>query len=154
MKIKLPPTVLLVFVLLVGTAPTAQEQIISNDPNAERELSIMELMVSKVTPATDTLWGIDDPQTDADWQVFIDAADVTIAAFEQSKMGGSGPNDDVWAADDRWKAYADAVIAAANSAKVAIDARDMDAIWEAGDALYTPCEACHIDFNPAVTESN
>jgi hypothetical protein len=65
----------------------------------------MDLMVSKVTPATDTFWGIDDPQTDADWQVFIDA-------------------------------------------------RNMDAIWEAGDTLYTLNETSHIDFNPAVTEND
>jgi hypothetical protein len=42
------------FVRLVNIAPTAEEQTISNDANAERELSIIEFMVSKVTPATDT----------------------------------------------------------------------------------------------------
>jgi hypothetical protein len=133
-NLKLPPTALLVLVLLVSTARTAEEQTVSDDADAERKLSTMELMLSKVTPATDTLWGIDDPQTDADWQVFIDAADVTIAAFEQAKVGGSGPNDDTWAADDRWKAYADEVIAAANSTKVAIEARDLGS-W--GRALHS-----------------
>jgi hypothetical protein len=65
-NLKLPPTALLVLVLLVSIARTAEYQTVSDDADAERELSIMELMVSKVTPATDTLWGIDDPQTDAD----------------------------------------------------------------------------------------
>ena len=46
--------------------------------------------------------------------------------------------------------HADDTIAAAESAKIAIAARDMEAIFEAGDALYQPCEACHIDFNPGV----
>jgi hypothetical protein len=154
MNLNLPPTALLVLVLLVSTARTAEYQTVSDDADAECELSITELTVSKVTPATDTLWDIDDPQTDEDWQVFIDAADITIAAFEQAKVGGSGPNDDTWTADDRWKVYADEVIAAANSTKIAIEARDMDAIWEAGSALYTPCQTCQIDSNPAVIESN
>lgn len=150
MKINVCFTFLPVFILVTGCTAADGKQATANDPVVEREVSIMELMVSKVTPATDTLWGIDDPQTDEEWQVYVDAANETIAAFEQSKIGGAGPNDKVWAADPKWQAYADEVIAAANSAKTAIAARDMDAMFEAGDALYTPCEACHIDFNPAV----
>jgi cytochrome c556 len=150
MKINKYFAALPVLYLVAGGVLTAAEQTTASDAVVEGELSIMELMVSNVTPATDTLWGIDDPQTDEEWQVFVDAANATIAAFEQAKKGGAGPNDDAWATDPKWQAYADAVIAAAMSAKRAIAARDMDAMFEAGDALYTPCEACHIDFNVAV----
>jgi hypothetical protein len=150
MKTNISIAVLPVFFLFASSALIAEEQATTNEPVPDGELSIMELMVSNVTPATDTLWGIEDPQTDDEWQVFIDAADATIEAFEQAKKGGTGPNDNAWAADPVWQAYADEVIAAAKSAKTAISARDMEAVFEAGDALYTPCEACHIDFNSAV----
>jgi hypothetical protein len=59
--------------------------------------TIVELMVLDVTPATDTLWGADDPQTDDEWQLLDDAADATIKAFQRAKKGGAGPNDNAWA---------------------------------------------------------
>ena len=56
-------------------------------------MSVNDLMITVVTPATDTLWGIEDPQTDEDWQVFVDAANAVIDAGETIKVGGTGPND-------------------------------------------------------------
>jgi hypothetical protein len=116
------------------------------------EQSIIELMTTRVAPATDTLWGADDPQTDADWQLLDDAASETIEAFIATKAGGAGPNDNNWAANNDWQAFADDVIAAAELAKLAIGERDIEALWEAGDPLYTPCEACHLVYNPGVAE--
>lgn len=115
------------------------------------ETTIMELMLTRITPASDVLWGADDPQTKAEWQVLTDAANKLIAAFEDVKQGGTGSNDDEWASSDKWQAYVNAEIDALENAKSAITAQDMDGLWAAGDALYTPCEACHIDFNPGVT---
>lgn len=114
--------------------------------------SILELMTIRVVPATDTLWGAEDPETDAEWQKLEDAATETIKAFELTKAGGSGPNDNNWAANDDWQAFSDDVIAAAELAKLAIAERDIEALWEAGDPLYTPCEACHLVYNPGVAE--
>lgn len=113
--------------------------------------TIMEIMVVTITPATDILWGVDDPQTDEDWQVLDDAAVTVIEAFERTRNGGAGPNDNTWAADAKFRAYIDEEIAASNAARVAIAAKDLDALFEAGDALYSPCENCHIDYNPAVS---
>jgi hypothetical protein len=119
---------------------------------AADDQSILELMTIAVAPATDTLWGADDPQTDAEWQALKDAATETIVAFERAKTGGSGPNDNAWAANDDWQTLSNDVIAAAELAKKAIAERDIEALWDAGDPLYTPCEACHIAFNPGVSE--
>jgi len=113
--------------------------------------TIMDIMVVTITPATDILWGVDDPQTDEDWQVLDDAAVTVIEAFERTRNGGSGPEDNTWAADAKFRAYIDEEIAASNAARVAIAAKDLDALFEAGDALYLPCENCHIDYNPAVS---
>ena len=55
---------------------------------AQPQLSILELMNTIIVPATNTLWGIDEPQTDEEWQAFMSVADEMIAAFEQTRNGG------------------------------------------------------------------
>jgi len=114
------------------------------------ETTIMEMMVATVTPASDTLWGVDNPQTAAEWQVLDDAAVAVIETFEEVRNGGGGPNDDAWASEAKFQAYIDEEIAAGQAARAAIAAKDLDALYAAGDSLYTPCENCHIDYNPGV----
>jgi cytochrome c556 len=109
---------------------------------------VLTLMVDVVTPATNTLWSIEDPQTDADWQTLADAADLTIRAFERIRTGGSGPNDMAWVADPRWQGHSAAAIAAARKVRLAIDRRDSLALGAACEELRPPCEACHVDFHP------
>lgn len=145
-------SVLIVAILLSMTVACGQSASESESETTEPDgASIMELMTVIITPASDTLWGVDDPQTDAEWQVLTDAANTLIAAFEQAKTGGTGPNDKKWANDARWPAYVDEEMAALESAKSAIDARDIDKLFDANNDLYTPCESCHIDFNPGVS---
>ena len=110
--------------------------------------SVNDLMISKITPATNTLWGIEDPQTDEEWQVFIAAADVVIEAANAIKQGGAGPNDAEWAQDPEWQAFADVIISAGTDARDAARNKDLDAMFNAGDILYPPCEECHIQFHP------
>jgi hypothetical protein len=114
------------------------------------KVTILELMAATVTPASDTLWGVEDPQTNEEWQVLDAAAEEIIKAFEQAKLGGVGPNDSNWASEPKWQAYADEEIVAGQAARDAIVARDLDALLAAGDLLYPPCEACHIDYNPSL----
>lgn len=115
-------------------------------------MSVNELMVTVVTPATDTLWGIEDPQTDAEWQVFIDAADVVIRAGQTIKVGGTGPMDNEWAANPAWDAFADRLIGAGVDARTAAEAKDVEAMYTAGEVLYPPCEECHLQFHPGVQQ--
>ena len=113
-------------------------------------MSINDLMVTVVTPATDTLWGIEDPQTDEDWQVFIDAADIVIEAGKTIKVGGTGPDDNDWASDPAWDAFADRLIDAGVDARNAANNKDVEAMYTAGEVLYPPCEECHIQFHPGI----
>jgi hypothetical protein len=112
--------------------------------------SVNDIMISVIAPATNTLWGIDDPQTDADWQVFIDAADAVIETAIDIKDGGAGPNDQQWAASPDWQAFTDRLIEAGTDARKAAENRDVDAMYAAGDILYPPCEECHIQFHPGL----
>ena len=113
-------------------------------------MSINDLMITVVTPATDTLWGIEDPQTDEEWQVFVDAAESVIDAAKIIKVGGTGPGDNEWAQNPEWQAFADQLIGAGEDARRAAQNRDVEAMYTAGEVLYPPCEECHIAFHPGV----
>ena len=113
-------------------------------------MSVNDLMITIITPATNTLWGIEDPQTDEEWQVFVEAADAVIDAGRTIKVGGTGPNDGEWAASAAWDAFADQLIQAGIDARTAAGNRDVEAMFTAGEVLYPPCEECHIQFHPGV----
>jgi len=117
---------------------------------AEARLSVNELMVSAITPATNTLWGVDSPQTDAEWQKLDEAAVVVIAATTLISDGAAGPNDKAWAANPQWQAYAATMLQAAQNMRVAIEARDLEALLAENDAIYPPCEECHMAFHPGM----
>lgn len=112
----------------------------------------MVLMTDTVTPASDIIWGVEDPQTDAEWQVLDDAAVTLVDAFEATRKGGIGPHDDAWASEAKFQAYIDQEMVALEQARAAIAERNLDGLFDAGGELYTPCEECHIDYNPGVQE--
>lgn len=137
-------------ITLLIMVSACSEELPESQLSTEREVTIMELMIVTITPATDTLWGVKNPQTDEEWQVLDDAAVIVTEAFEKAKHGGAGPNDMQWAREAKWQAYIGEELAAAEAAREAIANRDLDALLEAGNAMYPPCENCHIDYNPAV----
>ncbi|MGI9204607.1 MAG: hypothetical protein ACR2Q3_11380 [Woeseiaceae bacterium] len=127
-----------------------QGVVAENAEPPQPTMSVNDMMVTVVTPATDTLWGIEDPQTDDDWRVFIDAAEVVIRAGETIKVGGTGPLDNEWAASPDWDAFADRLIGAGNDARKAAQEKDIEAMFTAGEVLYPPCEECHLQFHPGM----
>jgi cytochrome c556 len=143
-RVILIPTALL---LVATTASIGQDTVIPEVTSG----TIMEAMVVTITPASDIIWGVEDPQTDEEWQVLDDAAITLKEAFEATRAGGVGPNDNAWASEAKFQAYVDQEMAAIEHSRAAIAARDLDALFDAGGELYTPCEECHIDYNPAVS---
>jgi cytochrome c556 len=141
---------ILIAVLLALFATTPSE---SQDTESAAIMSgtIMEAMVVTITPASDIIWGVEDPQTDEEWQVLDDAAVTLMETFEATRKGGGGPNDDAWASEAGFQVYIDQEMVALEQARAAIEARDLDGLFDAGGELYTPCEECHIDYNPAVS---
>ena len=121
--------------------------------NAETEIpqvTIKQIMESVITPPTNTLWGADDPKTDEEWKNLEDAAIAVIASGALINLGGSGPNDNNWVKEPAWRAFTKVMTDAGKDALKAIRAKNMDALFEAGDVLYPPCEGCHLKFNPGV----
>ena len=144
-RIVIPSLALLVIVAATISLAADQE-------SAASQLSVNDLMVTVVAPATDTLWGIEDPQSDQEWQVFIDAANAVIGAGAALRQGGAGPNDNRWAADPAWQAFVDQLVDAAEFAREAAANKNLDGMYTAGEIIYPPCEECHIQFHPGVQE--
>jgi len=112
-------------------------------------LTVKQLMDALITPSTATIWGAYQLQTDAEWQEVEHAALAVIAAGDLLSEGGAGEGEPVMAAEADWQRYNDQMIAAARQVLSAVEARDEEALFAAGnDALYPPCESCHQQYQP------
>ena len=113
--------------------------------------SVNDVMLAIITPATNTIWGIEDPQSDQEWQVFIDAAAQVIDAANRIKAGGSGPHDSAWAKDPEWQRFADVLIESGLEIQAAARARNLDTLMDvSNEKMYPPCEECHLQFHPSM----
>ena len=129
--------------LPVAAAPCAMAA-----DEVEHRVSVRQVMMSAITPATNTLWAADESPDDAGWQALADAAVVVIASGSLIRSGGSGDSDSQWASSEAWQAFSDVMIAAAEDALAATEARDIDALMTATEVMYPPCEECHAAFHP------
>ena len=143
-------SMILVVATMVASCSCAQVASAEKPSVAVPDVPIHEHMETVITPATDTVWGINDPQTDEEWRVIDDAAIAIIEAMTGMKEGGTGPNDVAWAANADWDSYMDIVIAAAQKTREAVAIRNVDGVYAAGDVLYPPCEGCHLKYHPEV----
>jgi hypothetical protein len=115
--------------------------------------SVNDIMVTIITPATNTIWGIEDPQTDEDWQVYVDAAAQLVDAATRIKSGGAGPSDSSWAENPEWQRFADVLIESGLEIQEAAREGDLETLINvSNDKMYPPCEECHIMFHPGVQE--
>tara|TARA_B110000858_G_scaffold197892_1_gene261364 strand:- start:3989 stop:4423 length:435 start_codon:yes stop_codon:yes gene_type:complete len=141
MKKKLTIAAVSLFSLLCLSASLAQVD--------EREplLSVKEVMNALITPATTTIWGAYQLQTEAEWQEVRNAALSVIAAGNLLLFGGAEEGESETAVEAGWKAHNQQMIAAARLVIVAADNKDEEALSAAGnDALYPPCESCHQQY--------
>ncbi len=108
------------------------------------ELSVKEVMNSIVTPATNTIWGAYQLETESQWQEVGHAATAVIGAANLLMLGGTGEGEAEIAGEAEWQRYNQQLLAAARQVLVAVDKRDENALSQMGnDALYPPCESCH-----------
>ncbi len=108
------------------------------------ELSVKAIMNSIVTPATNTIWGAYQLETESQWQEVGHAATAVIGAANLLMLGGTGEGEAEIAGEAGWQRYNQQLLAAARQVLVAVDKRDENALSQVGnDALYPPCEGCH-----------
>ena len=108
------------------------------------ELSVKEVMNSIVTPATNTIWGAYQLETESQWQEVGHAATAVIGAANLLMLGGTGEGEAEIAGEAEWQRYNRQLLAAAQQVLLAVDKRDENALSQVGNnALYPPCESCH-----------
>lgn len=116
---------------------------------------IKQLMETTITDASNAIWAAyDPPASDEQWKTLEQAAVELVAAAKINAIGGTGPMDNEWAKQPAWKPFNDTMLAASEAALAAIRKKDHTALLAASDALYPPCEGCHLVFNPGVVNQN
>ena len=120
---------------------------VSQAAELEPELQVKQLMNGIITPATNTIWGAYQLETDAQWQEVENAAFAVIGAANLLAIGGSAEGEADAAATEQWQEFNAQMLAASRQVLAAVAVRDEEALSDAGNnALYPPCEGCHQQF--------
>jgi len=115
----------------------------------ESLLSVKEVMNAMITPATTTIWGAYQLESEAQWQEVNNAALTVIAAGNLLQLGGTGAGEAQRAQEADWLRHNQQMIDAARQVIAAVQNKDEEALSAAGnDALYPPCESCHQQYQP------
>jgi len=121
-------------------------------PEYDLVTDVQGLMASVVEPAADVYWdavgtimdedGVHDfrPETDEEWEAVRHAAFVVAESGNLLMMEGR--------AKDRgpWMAFSRDLVRVGRQAIAAADARDPDAVFEAGGEVYLVCSECHASY--------
>ena len=139
----------------VVAATALIELSVAQPPAPQPTIPIKQLMETVITDASNAIWAAYDPPASAEqWAALEQAALKMVDAARVTAVGGTGPMDNEWAKQPAWKPFNSAMLAASEAALAAIRAKDHDALLAASDALYPPCEGCHLVFNPSVVNQN
>jgi hypothetical protein len=110
---------------------------------------VKELMVSIVDPAADVLWdsvgtviseeGVDEwyPETDEEWAKVRQSAVVIMESGNLLMMKPRARDNEVW------MQMSQELVDAGNAALEAVDSKDPDAVFAAGETVYVACDRCH-----------
>ncbi|NKB37249.1 MAG: hypothetical protein GKR93_08775 [Gammaproteobacteria bacterium] len=134
---------LLVFCLNTGA---------ETQPSAKK--TVMQWMMQEIVPQSTLLWGADNPESDEEWSQLLSAAEKIIRAAKAMQKNALSDQGTDWSKQSDWQTYNSEMKAAADHAKEAILEKNLDKLFKAGDDLYPPCEGCHLQFNPAVSEDS
>lgn len=120
---------------------------VSQAAELEPELQVKQLMNGIITPATNTIWGAYQLETDAQWQEVENAAFAVIGAANLLAIGGSAEGEADAAATEQWQEFNAQMLAASRQVLAAVAVRDEEALSDAGNnVLYPPCEGCHQQY--------
>ena len=122
----------------------------SDTDNAVR--SVMEWMIEVIAPNSDILWNVEEPLSAENWQAYGLAAAAIVEASTAIAEGARSLDGELWSNEAAWQDLNTLMKQAAMQAKIASETKDLDKLYEAGDALYPPCESCHLQFNPGVIQ--
>ena len=132
-------------------------------PPFQAVADVQQLMLSVVEPAAEVYWdavgwiidanGTQEirPTTDEEWEAVRNAAYVVAESGNLLMMDGRALDDGAWISMSR------AMTEVARSAIAAAEARDEQAVFDAGAEIYYTCTACHSAYaldtlRPSATE--
>ena len=121
-------------------------------PPFQTTANMKDLMLNVIDPAADALWEsvgtvIDETGTHEKFPATQDEWDgVRAGAIQLAESGNLLLIPARSSGSKEWISEARALIDAANSARKAIEARDKDALFDAGGAVYEVCTNCHKQF--------
>lgn len=143
----------LVSILTAGllVAACSNQQAESNAAHAtpaaplESPATSKQVMLGLAIPASDVLFQIADnvPTDDAGWDRVVANA---VMLGEAGNMMLSGAR---LVPQPEWSQHARDLVTRAKVAADAAEQHDVDAVLDAGNAIYETCDACHTLFMPA-----
>ena len=125
----------------------------------EAVADVQQLMVSVIEPAADHYWdsvgtiltieGTEEiaPENTAEWAAVRDAAMVIAESGNLLLMPGRVQED------EQWTSLSLALITTGREAMAAAEARDTEAVFNAGGEVYLVCSECHAAFAPDALRS-
>ena len=141
MKIKIN---IIIGLVIFGLSSSSVSQ---DEDSSSPLLSVKEIMNGIITPTTATIWGAYQLESDAQWLEVQNAALSVIGAGGLLARGGAGEGEERLAREIEWQSYNNEMIAAARAVIAAVEARNEEALSEAGNnLLYPPCESCHQQY--------
>lgn len=117
-----------------------------------------ELMTWVIDPAADAVWDSVQtimtekgtiekfPKTDADWAVARNGAATLAEAANLLMMDGRARDN------KEWMTRARRLMDAGEKALKAADARNVDALFDAGTDMFNACDGCHLRYQPPDTK--
>ena len=125
-------------ILATGTLPV-RGGIAAQTPGPVPVATIGQLERAMVGPSSDAIFNVGraEPATDDEWLALEDAAVILTEAANLYMMDGRRADD------GEWMTMATAMYEGGRAALVAVQARDVDAILDAGNSLV---EACHVPY--------
>ena len=113
--------------------------------------NVQQTMAWILDPATDVIWESAGTIITAEGET--DLAPTTEAAWENVRNQAAvvAESGNLLMLPDRtsgpaWNTYAQALVSAGQRAMAAAEARDADALFDAGGQLYVVCRGCHAQF--------
>jgi hypothetical protein len=115
-------------------------------------VSLNDVMVALVNHAADPIWvaAWNNPETDKEWRELERMAYQLEIAGALLPYPGTGPMDDEWVAQESWASWSKKLQQAGADAVVAVQARDVEAVSNAGDTIVEVCEGCHLEHKFAM----
>lgn len=138
----------------VATSTTTTEIAPPPAAGPKPPFTVNEMMVMIVDQPGERLWDVEKPghapKSAEDWYQLENHAVSLTGAATLIQLGGTGPNDAMWAEAPEWKSSAQALSTAALSARQAAGAKDLPGLIKANGQIVDACEACHTKFKPDI----